>query len=142
MNRNTNRNLRVLAAAFALLVTATASAQTTQIRTNVPFNFIVNGSPLPAGEYSFEPLYSGGKVLLIRSVNSGTGNMVAVNEERSSDPSSPTKLVFHRYGDQYFLAEIRIAGDNIVRQVPRSRREKQAAMNSSTQGVVLSAASH
>jgi len=46
-------NLRKLAAlAFALATTGAISAETLTLRSNIPFSFVVNGTTLPAGEYT------------------------------------------------------------------------------------------
>ncbi len=133
-------NLLTLTAA-CLLLTAAASAQKSEIRANVPFDFIIDGATLPAGEYSLESVGAGGTVLAIRSANSRIHSMFMVKEDQASHPDSWTKLVFHRYGDRYFLAEIRVAGNTLIRQVPQTRREKELAMKNSTNAVVLNAAS-
>jgi len=43
---------------------------------------------------------------------------------RSSEPADETRLVFHRYENQYFLAGFSVAGSNTGRELPRSDREK------------------
>jgi len=117
-----------------------ASAQKTELKANVPFDFIVNGSTFPAGEYSFRSVDTLGKVLSIRSVNSQTQGMIVSSDTRSSAPSQQTKLVFHRYGNQYFLAEVWLQGDDMGRDVPECPLEKEAATNSPMRKVALSSA--
>jgi hypothetical protein len=36
-----------------------------------------------------------------------------------------TKLVFHRYGDQYFLSQVWTAGESDVRELWKSRAERE-----------------
>ena len=50
-----------------LLATASASAQTVPLKANIPFNFIVNKSELPAGEYTLKSLGSSDTVMVIES---------------------------------------------------------------------------
>jgi hypothetical protein len=38
-------------------------------------------------------------------------------------------LVFHRYGSQYFLAQVWSAGNSEGRELPRSRAEREVASN-------------
>jgi len=125
-----NRNLWLVAAAFVLLGTMTASAQKTEFNANVPFDFIVNGSTFPAGEYTFQSVDVPGKVLSIRGVNSQTQGIIVSNEKRSSEPSQQTQLVFHRYGNQYFLAEVWLQGNDMGRTVPECPLEKEVATTS------------
>ena len=43
--------------------------------------------------------------------------------------SEGTKLVFHRYGDRYFLAQIWVAGNNSGSELPKSPREVEVAQD-------------
>jgi hypothetical protein len=54
--------------------------------------------------------------------------------------SEKSKLVFHRYGNRYFLKQIWMAGDNAGQQLPKSRLETEIALNRTVQEVVLVAA--
>jgi hypothetical protein len=50
-----------------------------------------------------------------------------------------TKLVFHRYGDRYFLAQVWTAGSDQGRELPKSRRETEIALDYPVQNVILAA---
>ena len=56
---------------------------------------------------------------------------------KSGRVSEQTKLVFTRYGEQYFLSEIWMAGYRAGWQVPKSRREVEIAQNETVQQVVI-----
>lgn len=133
-----NRNLWLVGVAFVLLGIMTASGQKTEVKANVPFDFIVNGSTFPAGEYTLQSVDVQGKVLSIRGVNSQTQGMIVSEDSRSSERSQQTKLVFHRYGNQYFLAEVWLQGDDIGRNLPECPLEKEVATNSPMRTVALS----
>jgi hypothetical protein len=135
-----NRNLWLVAAALVLLGTMTASAQKTEVKANVPFDFIVNGSTFPAGEYIFQSVDVSGKVFSIHAVNSKSQGMINSSDKQSSGPTQQTKLVFHRYGNQYFLAEVWQEGTDIGRTVPECLLEKQAATASRMKEVALTTA--
>ena len=134
-----NKNLCVIIAAFALSVPATASGQTIRLNATVPFDFVVGESVLPAGEYSIQTLDNAGKVVAIRSSSSTGRALVLSNACRSLAASPRTKLVFHRFGDDYFLAQIWVEGNDAGREIPASRREKQLAKDFSAQGAVVAA---
>jgi hypothetical protein len=51
-----------------------------------------------------------------------------------------SKLVFHRYGNHYFLSQIWMAGDNVGQQLPKSHLETEIAQNRTADEVVLVAA--
>ena len=131
------RNFLLFAAAFALLVTTAASAQTIGLKVNVPFSFIVNHATLPAGEYSVDSL--GDRVLAIRGLTSKTTNLVISNSCEMLKPAGQTKLIFHRYGDRYFLNQIWVAGMDAGHQIPANSREKEVAKDFSMQEVMLMA---
>lgn len=120
-----------------LLVAACASAQTLNVKANVPFDFVVNQAALPAGSYSIDELGTGSPVLVIRGDN-GKGSMVAIsNHAESRDASPDSHLVFHRYGDQYFLAQIWVQGESAGRQLRMTRREAETASNTQAQSDVI-----
>jgi hypothetical protein len=55
-----------------------------------------------------------------------TGALVRVNEERLPRTDAEPSLVFHRYGDQYFLREIRWE-DTARLDLPETKAERNAA---------------
>jgi hypothetical protein len=125
-----------------LLATASAYAQTIRLKANVPFNFIVNRATLPAGEYTIESMNLQGTVLSIRDSDQRPKSMVISNRCESAKASAQTKLVFHRYGDRYFLAQIWLAGNKSGHELPKSAREVEVAKDFTMQPVVLMAALH
>lgn len=100
------RNLMLFATALALLVTTAASAQTIKVKATVPFNFIVNRATMPAGEYMVESVDDQGKVLLIGDLNSKAKRLVVANSCDNVASATDTKLIFHRYGNRYFLSQV------------------------------------
>ena len=48
-------------------------------------------------------------------------------------PSSQGKVIFHRYGNKYFLSQIWPAGDTIGLECPKSRVEKDVVLAKNTQ---------
>jgi hypothetical protein len=120
-----------------LLVTASAYAQTLPIEANVPFDFIVNGATMPSGGYSIDSIGESGKALFIHNLDQKARSLVLSNRCEKLSPSKTTKLVFHRYGDRYFLTQIWVRGENAGRQLPVSRREAEMARDYTMQEVVL-----
>ena len=130
----------LIAAALALFGITAASAQTVDVKASVPFSFTVNRATLPAGEYSLKSMDEQGTALAIRNLNSRTPNLVLSNSCRSAKSASQTKLLFHRYGNNYFLSQIWIEGSHAGRELPPSAQEKEEAKDFSMQQVVLVAA--
>jgi len=121
---NTAIAMIILAGAF----TASAYAQTTgpqPVVANIPFDFNVGSKNLPAGKYTITVVNpsSDRKVLQIRSSD---GHSAALTQTTGiiGTASETTKLVFHRYGDQYFFAQAKMAGDTMVLAALKSKAER------------------
>jgi hypothetical protein len=117
--------------AIALLVIATlmtagsANAQSDALKVNVPFNFTLNGAALPAGNYSF---VFDSKVRDLLIIRDGANSVKArsLGERGSIGAGKPRTLIFHRYGGQYFLSEVRFNwGSNGV-LLPETKLEREA----------------
>jgi hypothetical protein len=63
-------------------------------------------------------------MLSIRSVDGDSGEYVLTSNVQAGARRSESKLVFHRYGGQYFLSQVWTAGDSAGRELPKSRRER------------------
>ncbi|HZE69665.1 MAG TPA: hypothetical protein VE135_09095 [Pyrinomonadaceae bacterium] len=116
-------------AILGLLLTLTAisvSAQSER-RINIPFNFIVRQKTLPHGEYTVEAKKNFDKVWLIQSTDNSTCVLVITMPVQASKTPGETKLVFHKYGDQYFLSQIWTTGDNTGRELLMPRLEREFA---------------
>ena len=112
-----------------LLVAACANAQT-NVTAKVPFDFVVGKATLPASDYSIQGISSGNaNLLVIRNQKASGGMIVLSNAAQSASASTDTRLVFHRYGDSYFLSQIWTAGDSSGRQLKVSPREQEMARN-------------
>jgi hypothetical protein len=95
----------VLLTAASLIAPAVALAQRTQTAT-IPFDFTVKDSLLPAGTYRIA--YIGTSLVSLRGWQGR--HMVSAMTlllPTSNVRKNPDKLIFNRYGDQYFLSEIR-----------------------------------
>ena len=119
----------ILAGAF----TASAQAQTAnsqRVVANIPFGFNVGTKNLPAGKYTITVVNpsSDRKVLQIRSTD---GKSTAITQTTSviGNASEDAKLVFHRYGDQHFLAQAQMAGETVSLATHKSSVERAQRQN-------------
>jgi hypothetical protein len=103
---------------------ATPSHAQVLIKANVPFEFCAGQAVHPAGEYAITrgPSFS---ALVLSAGRRGIEIMLPKTTEWRN--SEATKLVFHRYGDEYFLAEIWSELDGSMRQLNVTPRERQLA---------------
>lgn len=122
-----------------LLATASAYAQSIIVKANVPFDFVVNGKTLTAGEYRIGSMDSGGDVMSIRAEDRNATMLALLHSCGSLEASSRTKLVFHRYKDRYFLAQVWVKGDTSGRELAVSPLETELALDYPVEQVVLMA---
>lgn len=120
-----------------LLVAACASAQTLKVTADIPFSFVVDKATLPAGSYSIDAISAASKALVIRGENAKQNMVFLSDSARNLNVSPDTHLVFHRYGDQYFLAQIWVQGESAGRQLRMTRREAETASNTQAQSDVI-----
>lgn len=121
-----------------LLVAACANAQSLNVQANVPFGFTVDKAALPAGEYSIKSLSTAtGRVLVIRGEETANSMIVGSNSAETLNPSPNSRLVFHKYGDQYFLSQIWVQGEKAGREFRISRREAEMAKSVPTSEDVI-----
>jgi hypothetical protein len=120
---------RILAIALVLastLVTAgTSSAQDYRLKATVPFNFTVGERTLPAGTYMIGSAPTSPEILTLMNWQGGV-NILAVGQPDSYNPKRANVLVFHKYGDQYFLSEIRSEGASMNIDFAVTKAEKRA----------------
>jgi len=131
------RNLLAIALSLPLLLSAAAHAQTTQLKVTVPFDFNA-GDTLPAGNYDVQSIGTwGGKALSIHNVTLKAGTLVLSNSTQSGKTSGRNALVFYRYDQKYFLAEVWTV--NTGRQMLLNQRQTELARNQQKSEVVLTA---
>lgn len=106
----------------SLAATAGSAQSNRMLVANVPFDFQVGGKILPAGAYSVRQITTSGAGLLIRNEEGREAIMVLSNSAQENK-SAQSRLVFHRYGDQYFLATV-WGPEGAGREILESRRER------------------
>ena len=114
---------------FAMLATGLVFAQSLNgtMVVRVPFEFKAGDRTLPAGEYRVLRVQQS-VVLLEDASGRGLLNLLTNATQAKSAPEQGM-LVFHRYSDRYFLAEIWMAGREDGQVLPVSHEEKEVARN-------------
>ena len=116
-----------LALATAVISANAQSANNNKVVANVPFEFSVGYKSMPAGEYSVQTIASASDGLLIQSADGKISALRLSDAIQTSKDKPHARLVFHRYGDRYFLAEVWNGADNTGRQLRQSQEERAAA---------------
>jgi hypothetical protein len=118
--------------AVGLLGASGLHAQTTATA-NIPFEFTVQDTTLPAGEYSMSRVSTVHDVMVIRNAENSKATLVLAPGNESEYKGAPDKnvILFHRIGDRYFLAEVKTAA--VHTHVGRSKVERELASEGSGQ---------
>ncbi|MGA8222288.1 MAG: hypothetical protein WB780_11590 [Candidatus Acidiferrales bacterium] len=122
---------KILAMAGAVLLSIVAAgeclAQSRSLEVSVPFSFEIGNKTLPAGSYRVESVSTGsGSVTMVRNANGDVSQMLSTTATSVKSGTPAPALVFHQYGNRYFLAQIR-TGDGHAREVFPSQQEKEIA---------------
>jgi hypothetical protein len=112
------------------LATGSVYAQSDmRLKVNIPFEFSVGNEALPAGEYTVRQRVQG--VLVIQSADHSTTKIFPTMSSMARKTPNKSSLVFHRYGDEYFLSNIWTTGNNTGYELFKSRAERELIRASS-----------
>jgi len=122
------RRIALMAILVGSFLLSAAAAQA-EVRFNVPFDFTVGKVTLPAGSYSVGKIGHIQTHVSLRNRDSNEGAFGQINSLQLNPGqwSDATKLVFRRYGDQYFLAEFWNLGSSTGYQLRKSKAEREIA---------------
>lgn len=94
--------LSLTALVLALAVNTAFAQSSSMTKADVPFAFSIAQNSMEAGQYSITVT---DHVLRIRNDATNKSVMLIAQTEESEKPQA-TRLVFHKYGDSYYLAEV------------------------------------
>lgn len=108
--------------ATLLALTAVAIGQTSpgDVVVDVPFAFSVAGANLPAGHYIIAQ-----QIDMIKIFNHHSQAVYVPTHSTLRTKADGSKLVFHHYGDTYFLSEVWVTGNTSGKQLFPSRSERE-----------------
>jgi hypothetical protein len=88
---------------------------------DVPLAFAVGDHSLPAGEYA---IYTVTPERMIRIASADERHAAVVNTlpNYAGQPSTNSRLAFHKYGNKYFLAQVWTAAQDVARDPLSSNR--------------------
>jgi hypothetical protein len=117
---------RTLAIAFfslGTLFTLGASAQDRGVQATVPFDFTVGGRLLPADTYTITSPSSG--IVIVQDKGNHVTAITTVSADANQSVKSGGKLIFIKYGDQYFLHEVLCPAAGMAANIPTTKLEKR-----------------
>ena len=118
-------NLMQTAVAILALAPAGYAQSAQELKVTVPFDFVAGSRALAAGQYQYTISQAGNpSAVVIRSVGSATGVIMIANRVAFPGRQEFGKLVFHRYGNHYFLSEVWGTDQDMGSQVPKAAQER------------------
>jgi hypothetical protein len=134
----------MMATILVLTMTAVAWAgSTVRLRADIPFAFHAGNEPLPPGNYTIELRSSGsaatGSTILLLNAEGSVRRVLSAIPGLTRPMSPESCLVFHRYGDDYFLSTVRQS--SIVSELAKTAAEKAVELAFSKGAKVQVAAS-
>lgn len=113
---------------------AAASASAQSMKVNVPFDFRIGDTALAAGIYSVEQAtsHTNPNVLLLRSADRSIRKLsMGIRVEKVGAVQQPS-LVFHKYGNRYFLSQVWLNAGNAGTEIRKGNLERELAMGGSS----------
>ncbi|HEX3469668.1 MAG TPA: hypothetical protein VHT28_00650 [Silvibacterium sp.] len=107
----------------AFITTGRAVAQDRAVRATVPFDFTVGDKLLPSGTYTITS--ASADIIVIKNYDRRIAILSTATPD-SKESRNGSKLVFDKYGDQYFLHEILCQSAALNVNLPTSKQEKKA----------------
>jgi hypothetical protein len=103
---------------------------TKKIKVTIPFDFLVGNKELKAGNYVVQSWGTPGNgSFLFRSEDGSARQIVFAVPVETSKTGKYERLVFHRYGNEQFAAQVWFMGDEEGYELIPGAREKESAAN-------------
>jgi hypothetical protein len=130
------KNFFPLLATMVVVAVSCANAQIGNgVRADVPFAFTVAHETFPAGQYTVRKM---GATEVLSITGSGSAITMASSQPvQSRTEQKLTKLVFHRYGDRYFLYQVWVRGEDRGQELPPTKVERELASSRQPNSVAV-----
>lgn len=129
--------------ASMLLALSVYAQSPSALKADIPFDFSAGSAVLPAGQYVVKPASLTNRdvtMILGKDKNSRVLVLTLNFEDWRNKDSDTGKLVFHRYGDHYFLARIIGPGEVTGKELMKSKAETEIARSTTTVQTIAVAA--
>ena len=109
----------------SILVTNILAQDTTiPVVAKIPFEFIVYERQMPAGKYTISHTISNPHLLTVRNEDNSAVELTSTHNLQSPTTVVEGKLIFNRYANRYYLAEVWWPNDTIGHAIDKTEREK------------------
>jgi hypothetical protein len=130
----------VMAMAMMPLLAAAQLGNNAKIVANVPFKFMASGQVIPAGECVVLSAGAGGSQVIIRNASAKISHMFLVGASNDQKGLAVNALVFHKYGDRYFLTGLKDANTHATYKLPETKAETELRAQNIPETEILLAA--
>jgi len=110
-------------AALAPCMRGVAQNSSDRLVADIPFAFRSGSEIMPPGRYKIEAVSD--HVLMVRGADQHRSQFLLALHAETIHPSARGRLVFHRYGDRYFLYQIWSPSQSIGFELPKSHAEQE-----------------
>ena len=117
----------LITAALVVMALSSAYAQKSTSTVNIPFTFTVDDVRMPAGDYTVSSISE--RVVALQHVGGPEAKIAMTNNGSSAESDGRAKLVFHKYGNAYFLSAAWLPNSDHAREFYASSNEIQVARN-------------
>ena len=136
MRRQFLKAVVMISVLIGLAAVSTRAQAGNSFTVNVPFDFSVSGKTLPAGEYMVIRVGVSRDALTMCSKD-GKGSASALTKTiETRDIQNQTRIVFRRYGKQYFLSQVWISGRSTGRELFTSKVERELTRGAAKPGTI------
>ena len=98
------------------------------VEATIPFQFHAGNTKFPAGEYRIHVMDNTDlSVMEISSMDGSVSALFQVQEAETNSEPTKTELIFNKYGNRYFLAQLFDEGNPSGSRVVESRYEKKVS---------------
>jgi hypothetical protein len=112
--------------AVALTISVPFAQAQNGVKADVPFAFSLQDKAMPAGNYQI--VWLSDQAFEVRNLDGGRGQLLLKQISVQASEAKSPRLVFHQYGDRYFLSEIWDGQSSIGARVAESKLEKEVKM--------------
>ena len=99
-----------------------------ELRVNIPFDFNVANRTVEAGQYTLQQLAS---AMQIRQRDGRVVALVTFTTNPKAESIKEGQMLFHRYGETYFLSEVLMPYSNSANKLIQSKHERELAQGGS-----------
>ena len=120
------KSAKLMVALMITVVPMLASAQlrnSDKIVAKVPFQFVVADKTVPGGQWTVQAATTDNRTVMIRNGDAKLNLFSNVSESEAGKAATAPALVFHKFGDRYFLWGMKIQGTSVIYRLPESKAE-------------------